>query len=191
MKAGGAYVPIDPEYPEERKRYIISDSGTALLLTVHGAIDQVPDHFKGEVLALEDIQEQDASPVQPLSAPEDLAYIIYTSGTTGRPKGVMVEHRSVSKTLQWRSGFYDLNEKDTVLQLFSFSFDGFVTSMFTPLISGAKAAVPAEDEARDILAIKHYLASYRITHMIIVPVLYRTLLDVLEPGMQSLSELSH
>nr|WGD59778.1 condensation domain-containing protein [Bacillus velezensis] len=181
-KAGGAYVPIDPEYPEERKRYIISDSGTALLLTVHGAIDQVPDHFKGEVLALEDIQEQDASPVQPLSAPEDLAYIIYTSGTTGRPKGVMVEHRSVSKTLQWRSGFYDLNEKDTVLQLFSFSFDGFVTSMFTPLISGAKAAVPAEDEARDILAIKHYLASYRITHMIIVPVLYRTLLDVLEPG---------
>lgn len=181
-KAGGAYVPIDPEYPEERKRYIISDSGTALLLTVHGAIDQVPDHFKGEVLALEDIQEQDASSVQPLSAPEDLAYIIYTSGTTGRPKGVMVEHRSVSKTLQWRSGFYDLNEKDTVLQLFSFSFDGFVTSMFTPLISGAKAAVPAEDEARDILAIKHYLASYRITHMIIVPVLYRTLLDVLEPG---------
>ncbi|MGA4833518.1 amino acid adenylation domain-containing protein, partial [Bacillus velezensis] len=181
-KAGGAYVPIDPEYPEERKQYIISDSGTALLLTVHGAIDQVPDHFKGEVLALEDIQEQDASPVQPLSAPEDLAYIIYTSGTTGRPKGVMVEHRSVSQTLQWRSGFYDLNEKDTVLQLFSFSFDGFVTSMFTPLISGAKAAVLAEDEARDILAIKHYLASYRITHMIIVPVLYRTLLDVLEPG---------
>ena len=76
-KAGGAYVPIDPEYPEERKQYIISDSGTALLLTVHGAIDQVPDHFKGEVLALEDIQEQDASPVQSLSAPEDLAYIIY------------------------------------------------------------------------------------------------------------------
>ncbi|MGV7067233.1 AMP-binding protein, partial [Bacillus velezensis] len=126
----------------------ISDSGTALLLTVHGAIDQVPDHFKGEVLALEDIQEQDASPVQSLSAPEDLAYIIYTSGTTGRPKGVMVEHRSVSQTLQWRSGFYDLNEKDTILQLFSFSFDGFVTSMFTPLISGAKAAVLAEDEAK-------------------------------------------
>ncbi|MCG0041708.1 non-ribosomal peptide synthetase [Bacillus velezensis] len=181
-KAGGAYVPIDPEYPEERKQYIISDSGTALLLTAHGAIEQVPDRFNGEVLALEDIQEQDASPVQSLSAPEDLAYIIYTSGTTGRPKGVMVEHRSVSQTLQWRSGFYDLNEKDTILQLFSFSFDGFVTSMFTPLISGAKAAVLAEDEARDILAIKHYLASYRITHMIIVPVLYRTLLDVLEPG---------
>ncbi|WP_366207888.1 amino acid adenylation domain-containing protein [Bacillus amyloliquefaciens] len=181
-KAGGAYVPIDPEYPEERKQYIISDSGTALLLTAHGAIEQVPDRFNGEVLALEDIQEQDASPVQSLSAPEDLAYIIYTSGTTGRPKGVMVEHRSVSQTLQWRSGFYDLNEKDTILQLFSFSFDGFVTSMFTPLISGAKAAVLAEDEARDILAIKHYLASYLITHMIIVPVLYRTLLDVLEPG---------
>ncbi len=88
LKAGGAYVPIDPEYPEERKQYIISDSGTALLLTVHGAIDQVPDHFKGEVLALEDIQEQDASPVQSLSAPEDLAYSFTRPGRQAGRKGL-------------------------------------------------------------------------------------------------------
>ncbi|MBT2572379.1 amino acid adenylation domain-containing protein, partial [Bacillus sp. ISL-51] len=181
-KAGGAYVPVDPEYPEERKQYILSDSGTALLITVNESIHKVPDGFKGEVLALEKIQEQNASALQPVSAPHHLAYIIYTSGTTGKPKGVMVEHQAVSQTLQWRSSFYDLNEKDTVLQLFSFSFDGFVTSMFTPLISGAKVAVPTEEEAKDILVIKKHLAVYRVTHMIIVPVLYRTLLDVLEPG---------
>ncbi len=36
-KAGGCYVPIDPEYPAERKRYILSDSGTKLLITINEA----------------------------------------------------------------------------------------------------------------------------------------------------------
>ena len=33
LKAGGAYLPIDIEAPEERKAFILKDSGTRLLLT--------------------------------------------------------------------------------------------------------------------------------------------------------------
>ena len=50
--------------------------------------------------------------------------------------------------------------------------------MFAPLISGVQTVIPAEEEAKDILAIKQYLADYGITHMNLVPILYRTLLDV-------------
>src|SRR5204862_295494 len=32
MQAGGAYLPIDPGYPEERIRYMLSDSGAKLAL---------------------------------------------------------------------------------------------------------------------------------------------------------------
>ncbi|KAA2285152.1 AMP-binding protein, partial [Clostridioides difficile] len=32
-KAGAAYVPIDPEYPEERIRFLIEDSGAQVMLT--------------------------------------------------------------------------------------------------------------------------------------------------------------
>ena len=33
LKAGGAYVPLDPDYPAERLRYMLEDSGPAVLLT--------------------------------------------------------------------------------------------------------------------------------------------------------------
>ena len=39
LKAGGAYVPIDPEYPEERVRFIVADAGLRVLVT-HGALSQ-------------------------------------------------------------------------------------------------------------------------------------------------------
>ncbi|WP_440131436.1 amino acid adenylation domain-containing protein [Bacillus subtilis] len=180
-KAGGCYVPIDPEYPTERKRYILSDSGTKLLMTINEADREALADFEGEILAIESVEAYDKSPLPQVSSAHHLAYIIYTSGTTGRPKGVMVEHKGIANTLQWRRNAYAFNETDTILQLFSFSFDGFITSMFTPLLSGAKAVLLHEEEAKDILAIKHQLSRQRITHMIIVPVLYRALLDIVQP----------
>ncbi|MEC0538176.1 amino acid adenylation domain-containing protein [Bacillus inaquosorum] len=180
-KAGGCYVPIDPEYPAERKRYILSDSGTKLLITINEADWGALADFEGEILTIESAEAYDKSPLPQVSYAHHLAYIIYTSGTTGRPKGVMVEHKGIANTLQWRRNAYAFNETDAILQLFSFSFDGFLTSMFTPLLSGAKAVLLKEEEAKDILAIKHQLSHHRITHMIIVPVLYRALLDVLQP----------
>ncbi|MFV9833052.1 amino acid adenylation domain-containing protein [Bacillus stercoris] len=180
-KAGGCYVPIDPAYPAERKRYILSDSGTKLLMTVNEADWGELADFEGEVLTIESAEAYDKSPLPQVSSAHHLAYIIYTSGTTGRPKGVMVEHKGIANTLLWRRNAYAFNETDTILQLFSFSFDGFLTSMFTPLLSGAKAVLLHEEEAKDILAIKHQLSRHRITHMIIVPVLYRALLDVVQP----------
>ncbi|QNS22189.1 non-ribosomal peptide synthetase [Bacillus halotolerans] len=180
-KAGGCYVPIDPEYPAERKRYILDDSRTKLLITLPAAEQEALEDFEGEIFAIETAETYDGSPLPQVSRPQHLAYIIYTSGTTGQPKGVMVEHKGIANTLQWRRNAYALNETDTVLQLFSFSFDGFLTSMFTPLLSGAKTVLPDENEAKDILSIKHDLSHHRITHMIIVPVLYRALLDVIQP----------
>jgi non-ribosomal peptide synthetase component F len=43
LKAGGAYVPLDPEYPAERIRYVVEDSGAALLLTHAPAAHRLPD----------------------------------------------------------------------------------------------------------------------------------------------------
>jgi len=165
LKAGGAYLPIDPEYPEERVQYMLADSGTKILL------------------ATEDIEGTSFHPSTLLpfypSSPSSLAYIIYTSGSTGIPKGVAVSHRGAVNTLCCRKAVYRMNPAVTSLQLFSSGFDGFVTSFFTPIISGAKVILLTPAQVRDIDTVKAAIILHRVTHFISVPSLFQAILEQL------------
>ncbi|MGF7047828.1 amino acid adenylation domain-containing protein/non-ribosomal peptide synthase protein (TIGR01720 family) [Paenibacillus sp. DS2015] len=181
LKAGGAYVPIDPEYPQERIQYMLEDTGTRHLVT--SLSDHESLHFAGAIFDLNApelyaVDEADVKNAPPSRQSNNLAYIIYTSGTTGKPKGVLVEHQGVVNALWWRKQQYELNEKN-VLQLFSYSFDGFVTSLFTPLISGATVILLSEDSAKDPVQIRKAIISYQIHHFICVPSLYAAVLECL------------
>ncbi|MFI2205550.1 AMP-binding protein [Streptomyces sp. NPDC020192] len=94
-RAGAAYVPLDPEYPDERAAYVLTDSGATALI----ASDEPPAALAdacGTVLRVEGAGETpDTDPLTPL--PADLAYVLYTSGSTGRPKGVEVSHGSLAR----------------------------------------------------------------------------------------------
>jgi amino acid adenylation domain-containing protein len=84
LKSGGAYIPIDPEYPEDRIAYMVSESGCKTLIdreALAGFREEAHHHSR----------ENPPS----LNTPRDLAYVIYTSGSTGLPKGVMVSHQSL------------------------------------------------------------------------------------------------
>ncbi|CAH1206501.1 Gramicidin S synthase 2 [Paenibacillus plantiphilus] len=182
LKAGGAYLPIDPDYPAERIRYMFEDSGIRVLLVEEGT-SKVAARCGGTVLLLHAMNLEgypDTNPEVCSDADaEQLVYVIYTSGSTGRPKGVMVEHRGAANALQWRSEAYHLGEDDCVLQLFSFAFDGFVTSFFTGIVSGASVVLLGANEARNPVVIKQAIAKNGVTHFICVPSLYGAILDEL------------
>ncbi|HHJ52330.1 MAG TPA: amino acid adenylation domain-containing protein, partial [Caldithrix abyssi] len=139
LKAGGVYVPIDPNYPPERIRYILQDSGINLLLTQ----EALKDHFGDEDVEPVALDEQwqeieafpDANPQQTV-LPENLAYMIYTSGSTGKPKGTMLQHRGLCNLTRFQIKDFKLDETSRVLQFASFSFDASVSEIFTTLISG-------------------------------------------------------
>ncbi len=95
MKAGAAYLPLDPDYPGERVRLMIEDSGTRLVVTTTALAESLA--IGRERTLLLDATRDLPQPPWPLPAvtPASAAYVIYTSGSTGRPKGVVVTHRNV------------------------------------------------------------------------------------------------
>ncbi|QPK87040.1 amino acid adenylation domain-containing protein [Bacillus velezensis] len=178
-KSGSAYMPIDAEFPPERISFLLRDSEASLLLTEKDLLPLIPPHFKGSVVIMEETVSQQTAPLPPVSDSGNWAYVIYTSGTTGRPKGVLVQHKAISNTLQWRREEYGMTEGDIALHLFSYVFDGSLTSLFTPLLSGACVLLTDEDDAKDVLSIKQKIARHGVSHLLIVPSLYRVLLDSL------------
>ncbi|HEV2735132.1 MAG TPA: condensation domain-containing protein, partial [Longimicrobiaceae bacterium] len=52
LKAGAVYVPLDPSDPAERTRYVLEDSGAAVVLTTQALRARVPE-FGREVVALD------------------------------------------------------------------------------------------------------------------------------------------
>ncbi|MEC0246404.1 AMP-binding protein, partial [Paenibacillus chitinolyticus] len=85
-----------------------------------GAIGPTADSAASGSLSASGTADIDSAETQP----HDLAYVIYTSGTTGRPKGVMIEHRSLVNTAAAYRREYRLDRFPVrLLQLASFSFD--------------------------------------------------------------------
>ncbi|SEG84457.1 amino acid adenylation domain-containing protein [Actinacidiphila yanglinensis] len=72
------------------------------------------------------------------------AYVIYTSGSTGEPNGVVVEHGSVVNYLAQVARVHP-TACDSTLVHASISFDGTVTSLFTPLMSGGRVHLGSLD----------------------------------------------
>ncbi|PNQ83106.1 amino acid adenylation domain-containing protein [Paenibacillus sp. F4] len=149
LKAGGAYVPVDPDYPEERIRFMIEDSGAPLLL-IQKHLHEKTD-FAGTRLELDDFvwgdrgadsaDVRDASNLEPISGPGNLAYVIYTSGTTGRPKGTLIEHKNVVRLLFNDKNLFDFGPSDTWTLFHSFCFDFSVWEMYGALLYGGKLVI--------------------------------------------------
>ncbi|MDF2650784.1 MAG: hypothetical protein K0Q73_6589, partial [Paenibacillus sp.] len=180
LKAGGAYVPCDPEYPAERIRFLLEDSGAQLLLSKTGLMHKVEGGYC-EFLDLQDEANfvSNAANLTATSGPADLAYMIYTSGTTGQPKGVMIEHASIMNTIRWRKEEYGFGTDDRVLLFLSFSFDAFVSSFFAPIVSGSTVVLASDEEAKDPMALKKRISSLQITHFSCVPSMYAAILETM------------
>ncbi len=153
LKAGGAYVPIDPGYPVDRIQFMIEDCSPKAIL-----IGKTEQSVKDCILTLNieiiDLKNQENySSIQenlPLICREDShVYIIYTSGTTGKPKGVMIEHKSLMNYITYARNSYV--KSDICMPFFTNpSFDLTQTSIFLPLCFGGKLVVYNDTVDNDI-----------------------------------------
>ena len=176
LKSGGAYLPVDPSYPDDRKEYLLEDSKAEVIITDSSFAGAYTEGRKCILIDKDEIDRFDNSNPARINDSSDLAYIIYTSGSTGKPKGVMIEHRNIVNTLLWRREDYGFDKNSVAMQFFSFAFDGFVSSFFTPLVSGSTTFILSDVHTRDAVYLAKKIIEEKVTHMFLVPVLYKGIL---------------
>jgi amino acid adenylation domain-containing protein len=67
--------------------------------------------------------------------------VIYTSGTTGRPKGVMIEHKSIVSKNHFYRHKYSVGPRQASIFYRSYGFDGSIEEYLIPLLNGAKSII--------------------------------------------------
>lgn len=179
MMAGAAYTCFDLAFPDERLRDTFADAQPAALLTdALGRQRAVAAGFDSARII--DIAEAmhthaHAPPIDtpPWLTPSSLAYVIYTSGTTGRPKGVMIEHRSISNLVQSDFTTFALTPDDRAVQGSSSAYDSSVEELWLAFAAGATVVVMDEDAARLGPDIIGWLRDERVTVFCPPPTLLR------------------
>lgn len=185
LKAGGAYLPIDPAYPKERLVFTLEDARARVLLTMEPLRERMPEQGV-RLICLdadrESIARESRENPPSLNAPGNLAYVIYTSGSTGQPKGVMVEHRGLSNTIQWLSQTLALSADDSTLLKTPITFDAAGREIFPTLLAGARLIIAEPNAHRDSRYIAERIRDEDVSILHCVPSFLRLL--VVEPAFQ-------
>jgi len=171
LKAGGTYLPIDPDLPDDRKRFFLSDAAVRLLLSDSTLFFQ-QSFYSGAVYLL-DIELEglggEGQDLVGVHSPSTLAYIIYTSGTTGLPKGVMIGHRGVMNMIFEQMRIFGLRDTDKVLQFASISFDASVSEIFTALCVGGQLVLPDRSLIKDSEVLLRFMKEAGVSVLTLPP----------------------
>jgi tyrocidine synthetase-3 len=192
MKAGGAYLPIDPNYPEERIQYVLKDSEAKLILTQqHLSMT----NFDGDVIDLDviDLEDKtlytgDYSNLGTINTSRDLAYVIYTSGSTGNPKGVMVEHRSITNFIHGMMDIIEFKAENVIVSLTTISFDIFIVENVLPLTCGLKVIIANNEQQKTPELLSGLITKHGVNTLQMTPSHIKLLMNN-ESNWNSLSEL--
>ncbi|WP_327733447.1 non-ribosomal peptide synthetase [Streptomyces nojiriensis] len=183
-KAGAAYVPIDPETPDERVRYMLDDTAAPVVLcseayqvrmeriAASGTTVRAVDGPWGRAVR----GGETAAPKERGAHAGSLAYVIYTSGTTGKPKGVMIENRSVVNHVCVISGLYGFAAtpgQEVMLQALNYAFDGGVVPMVLALLTGNSLLHVPDQLWLEGERFTEYLRDNGVTHMNGTPTFYK------------------
>ena len=146
LKCGATYLPIDPEYPQDRIKYMLENSETKLVLVNDKTKGYVLDNCNIINIDLEDKEEYSKENINLKIEAESLAYLIYTSGSTGKPKGVMVTNKNLNNFVKGMKEIIEFAPNKNMVSVTTVCFDIFGLEMWCTLTSGMTLILANENE---------------------------------------------
>lgn len=158
IQIGAVIVPLDFEYSTHDLASILERTQSKFIFSVEeklAAIKGVATTLAApptvvlldaaqsneEALSVNEIFQQ-SLPVESLPeiAPEDVGMIFFTSGTTGKPKGVVIEHRSITNTMHGLLEYIRVSSSDKALAVIpSHHIFATLANVLMPLLKGGSA----------------------------------------------------
>ncbi|UCH92361.1 MAG: amino acid adenylation domain-containing protein [Candidatus Aminicenantes bacterium] len=181
LKAGGAFLPISSMNPTARKRFMLQDSGTPLVLTQKNRKqpdkDAVQAFSDENILFLDDetIYNGGKTNLEIVHQSNSLAYVIYISGSLGRPCGVTLEHSALIHFVYSMYANYnrDFGPQDKALCWADISLDVSLGELFLSLFFGAAAVLLPDEGISDPKELARIIIEKTITFAYIPPVLLK------------------
>ena len=193
LKTGAIYVPVDLCYPNERIRYILNDTQTAIILTNeehctriseiladglpmsitdNDDVQKIPSVFAIDKQKFYDQIQYEYGFINNLSSTidyTDIAYIIYTSGTTGVPKGIIIDHGTIIDKLNYLIINHKIDSSFNILAKTPCVFDPSLREIFLSLLSGATLVIADEEVINDPTKLLLLCISAKIHLVVFVP----------------------
>ena len=176
--AGLVAVPINAKLHSDEFKYIVDQSGAALILTSPDIADNVAPHGRAIVTGSADwrrLYDGEGIDLVP-RAGDDLAWLFYTSGTTGRPKGAMLSHRILmAQSLAYNADVDRVTAVDSILHAAPLSHGSGAYGL--PFIAQAANNVIPESASFDPAEIASLLAHYASVSFFAAPTMVSRLVN--------------
>ncbi|TCW84919.1 hypothetical protein C5O80_06640 [Burkholderia sp. SRS-46] len=165
LLSGNAFLPIDPDYPPERKRHMVSDSGAVAAAINFDMCSPIDAPILLDMRTL----PSDVAPMPDF--PDELrsAYTIYTSGTTGRPKGVPIASAALADFIAVQGATLAVTGASRFASIASISFDMSIWEVFMALCHGATLVMFDRDTIVDGRKLGAALKAHAISHVLMTP----------------------
>lgn len=165
LKAGCAYLPIDPDYPEERIEYILSNCKANILLTQKNLKNKT--NFKNiiEIDLNNDYYCKNKENLDLKINPEDLSYLIYTSGSTGLPKGVKLTQKNYTNfynAMLQKAEYLKNGINYSMISITTISFDIFGFETLISLMCGVHLFLTDNFEQKDTSSLEEIIKNNNI-----------------------------
>ncbi|MBX9733552.1 MAG: amino acid adenylation domain-containing protein, partial [Chitinophagaceae bacterium] len=163
LKAGGAYLPLTDNSPIDNIIYYIKDSNTKCVLTIPALAEKI--NLPIPIINITEVPPSfNQNYIKPPLKISNLAYIIYTSGTTGKPKGILVEHRTVVIYVNYLIKSNQLDSDSVGSKYADFSFDASVIEIYPILLSGGTLCILKDKDRLDHIEVNNFINENKITY---------------------------